>query len=114
MRIDGCNLIFAHHLRLLVRSQHERDVGTVDIGIEQSDSMTHLAERDGEIHGKRRFADPALARPDGDNGVDARKRLRSRLLLTRMMGVSAHVEIIREATYMDCRGQKFDCRGGIG
>jgi hypothetical protein len=58
--------------------------------------VAHLAESDGQIDRERGLADSALAGTDGDDGVDAGQRLWSGLLLAWRMGMSAHLEIIRE------------------
>jgi hypothetical protein len=50
MRIDGRDLIFAHDLGLLVGTQHERDVRTIDVAVEQSNFVAHLAKSDCQIN----------------------------------------------------------------
>ena len=50
VRIDRRNLIFAHYLRLLVRSQHERNVRPIDIAVEQSHFVPHLAQGNRQVH----------------------------------------------------------------
>ena len=72
MRVDGRDLVFAHHFGLLVGAQHQRDVRTVNVAVEQSHFVAHLAEGDRQIDGERGLADSALAGTDGDDGVDAR------------------------------------------
>src|SRR5271154_3258523 len=96
MRINRRNLVFTHHFRLFIGAEHEWDVGTIDIAVEQSYFVTHLSQSDGQIDGKSRLADSALTGTDGDNGIDTRKRLRRGLLLAGMMGMSTHALIIRE------------------
>ena len=49
VRVDGYNLALAHHFRLLVGAEHERDVRPVDISVEQSYLVAHLREGDGQI-----------------------------------------------------------------
>ena len=50
-------------------AQHQRDVGPVHVGIEQSDFVAHARQRDGQVNGQRGFADAALARAHGDDAV---------------------------------------------
>src|ERR1017187_8153573 len=69
MRVDGRELAFAYHLGLLVGAEHERDVGPVDVAVEQSNFVAHLTEGDCQIDRERGLADSALAGTDGDDGV---------------------------------------------
>src|ERR1035438_4524206 len=91
MRVDGRNVIFAHHLGLLVGAEHQRNIGTVDVSIEQADPVTHLAERERQVNGKRGLANSTFAGTNGDDGIDAGQGLRAGLLLAGIMGMSAHV-----------------------
>src|SRR5271163_5068697 len=47
VRVDGGNLIFAHHFRLLVGAEHQRNVWSVDVAVEQPYFVTHPAKSDG-------------------------------------------------------------------
>ncbi len=78
-RFDRLDAVFADHARLRVHAQHQRDVGAVDIGVEQADFVSHLGEGNGQIHRQRGLADASLARTDGDDGVDPGQRLRALL-----------------------------------
>ncbi len=57
----GLDLIVGEHARLARGAQHERDVGAVDVGVDEAGAMAELRERDGEIDGERGFADAALS-----------------------------------------------------
>ena len=81
--LDRFNAVLANHARLVAHAQHQRDIGAVDVGVEQPDFVPHLDQRDGEVDRERGLADTALARTDGDDGVHARQRLRT--LLRRAM-----------------------------
>ena len=81
-RLDA---VFADHLRLTAHAQHQRDVRPVDIGVEQADLVSHLGERDGQVHRQRSFAHAALARTHGNDGIDSRQRLRPRRGLPGLM-----------------------------
>ena len=95
VRVDGRDSTFVLHLGLLVGAEHERNVGTVNIGVEQADAETHFAEGESEIDGQRGFTDSTFAGADGDDGFDAGQGLRGRWLLARM-GVSAHEVLFSE------------------
>ena len=58
---------------LLGRAHHERDVGAVDVGVDEADALAELRERDGEVDGEGGFADAAFAGTDGDDGFDSGK-----------------------------------------
>ena len=92
---DGDDLAFALNFGLLAGAEHERDVRAIDVSVEQADAVAHLAERESEIDGQRGFADSTFAGADGDDGTDARERLRGGHLLAGM-GMRAHRLIIRE------------------
>jgi hypothetical protein len=61
-------------MRGLRSAHHERDVGAVDVGVDEADAMAELSERDGEVDGEGGFADAALAGSDGNDGFDSGKR----------------------------------------
>jgi len=96
MRIDGCDLAFALHFGCSLvpsmsgtfgRRRRRRAVLLV----------AHLAESDGQIDRERGLADSALAEPTAMMALTPAK-LWSGLLLAWRMGMSAHLEIIREGT----------------
>ena len=64
-------------------AHHERDVGTVDIGIEKASAMAEFCERDGEIDGDRTFTYTAFAGTHGDDVLNAGNR-QLRLLAARL------------------------------
>jgi hypothetical protein len=70
------------------------NVGAVDVGVEQPNFVADAGERNGEIDGERGFADAAFARADGDDAVDAGKRLRSGRLLAGHVRMRAHVRVV--------------------
>jgi hypothetical protein len=104
-------MIFAHHLGLLVRAEHKRNVGTVDVSIEQADAVAHLAERERQVDGKRGFANSTFAGTNGDDGVNAGQGLRAGLLLAGMMGMSAHMVLFQSGRGS---GRRFDYTGRAG
>ena len=61
-------------LRPLRHPHHARLRGTVDVGIQQADPPPLARQRHREVRGDGGLADPALARADGDDAVDARHR----------------------------------------
>src|SRR5215831_10573418 len=82
---ERLNAVLSDHPRLRVHPQHERDVGAVNIGIEQADFVAHLGDRDGQIYRQRGLADTPLARADCDDGVHPWQRLRTLLYGTMRM-----------------------------
>ena len=63
-------------LGAIAGAQHQRNVGAVDVGVEQADFVAHARQRDGQIYRERGFADAAFTGANGDDAVDAGKRLR--------------------------------------
>ncbi len=70
----GLDLVVGEDAGLLRSAHHERDVGAVDVGVDEADAMAELSERDGEVDGEGGFADAALAGSDGDDGFDSGER----------------------------------------
>jgi len=62
------------HLRLPVDAHHARHRGPVDIRVEDADRLAEAGQRQRQIDRRRRLADAALARGDGDDRADARQR----------------------------------------
>ncbi len=60
-------------------AEHERQVGPVDVGVDDSDVGAGLGERQGEIHGDGGLADAALARRHGDRVLDLGNHVRGAL-----------------------------------
>src|SRR5438132_1353764 len=67
----------------------QSNVRPVDIGVEEPDFVSHFGQDDREVDGESGLADSAFAGAHRDNGVHARKRLRTRRLLTGVMRMSA-------------------------
>src|SRR6267142_840852 len=86
----GLDAIVPQYFRLLAQSQHQRNVRSVDISIEETDSVPHPREDDRQVNGQSGLADASLPRNNGDDGVYGRKRLRTGRLLPGMMGMSNH------------------------
>src|SRR5262249_18382440 len=59
--------------RLLGRSEHNRDIRAVDVGIEKADFRAQSLESNGQVDGDGGLPYPALAAGDGDEILDARK-----------------------------------------
>jgi hypothetical protein len=74
----GLDLVVGQDFGLAIGTEHERDVGTVDIGVNEADTLAELGEGDGEVDGNGGFADAALAGADGDDVADAGERCGSR------------------------------------
>jgi hypothetical protein len=84
MNSQRLDAIVPQDFRLFARSKHQRDVWTVDIGVEEADSMSHFGEDERQVDGQCGLADSALTGTNGNDGVDAGERLRSGLLLAGM------------------------------
>src|SRR6516225_5040685 len=69
------NVVFADNARGHSGSQHQRNVGAIDVGIEEPDLVTQARQRNGQVHCQSGFADAALARAHSDDAVDSWKRL---------------------------------------
>ena len=89
---QGLDTIVPQDFRLFARSKHQRDVRTVDIGVEEAYAMAQLGKDDRQVNGQSGLADSSLAGPDGDDGIDTGERLRSGLLLARV-GMSAQLSL---------------------
>src|SRR5882762_5146057 len=57
---------------MLGTNEHKRDVGPVDVAVEQSNFVAHLAKSDCEIDRESRLADSSFAGTNRDDSVDAR------------------------------------------
>ncbi len=60
-------LVILEHPGLLADAHHERDIGSVDVCIDQTDAEAHLGQRSGQVHGERGFAHSTFAGTDGDD-----------------------------------------------
>jgi hypothetical protein len=77
MNVEGLNTVFTQHPRLRARAQHQRHIGTINVGVKEPCFVAELGKSEGEIHGQRGFADASLAGTDGDDGVNSRQGLRA-------------------------------------
>src|SRR6266850_3583571 len=91
----GLDAIVPQYFRLLAQSQHQRNVRSVDVGIEETDFVPHPREDDRQINSQSGLADSPLAGADGDDGVNAREWLRTGRLLAGLMGMSAQITSFR-------------------
>src|SRR5581483_7822467 len=55
-------------------AHHQRNVGTVNVGVHQSDFATHAREGDGEVHRDGGLADSAFTRSDRYQILHSRDR----------------------------------------
>ncbi len=77
-RLQRLDAVFPNRLRLPAHAQHQRDVRPVHIGVEQANFVSHLRQRDRQVHRQRGLAHAALARTHGNDGIDSGQRLRPR------------------------------------
>ena len=61
MRLSGADF------GLLGGAHHERNVGAVDVGVDEAHALAEPRERDGQVDGDGGFAHSALAGTDGDD-----------------------------------------------
>ena len=79
---ERLNAVVAEHLGLRADAQHQRHVGTVNVGVEQTDFVSQLGQHDGKIDGERGLSHAAFARTDGNDSAHTGQGLRGwRLLL---------------------------------
>ena len=67
----GSMRLSALTVRLLGRAHHERDVGSIDVGVYEADALAEARKRDGQVDSNGGFAHPALAGTNGDDFRDA-------------------------------------------
>jgi hypothetical protein len=65
-----------------IRAEHKRNVGAVNIGIEQTRLEPELRQRQGKVHGERGFSHASFAGTDGYDRIHARQGLWPRLWLS--------------------------------
>ena len=53
-------------------AHHQREIGTVDVRVEQTDALFPLGQREGEVEAHCRLPDAALAADDGDDPAGRR------------------------------------------
>ena len=75
--LGGNDHVAFGQLGLAACAQHQRNVGPIDVGIEQSDLEAKASQGQRKIDGERGFADSTLAGTDCDDGVNAGNSLRS-------------------------------------
>ena len=66
-RSNGRDLAVGGRRGTPVDAEHERDIGTGDVGVEEADRRPGPGERDGKVDRDRALADAALARRHGDD-----------------------------------------------
>jgi hypothetical protein len=68
------NDLLAVGRQLRVDAEHQRDIRTVDVAVEEPDAAPALRQRQCQVHSDRGLADAALSGADGDDVLDARQR----------------------------------------
>jgi len=74
VRDVGLDLIVGQDGGLAGGAEHEGDIGSVDVGVNEAGAMAEFGEGDGEVDGEGGFADAAFAGSDGNDGFDAGER----------------------------------------
>jgi hypothetical protein len=70
------DLVVLEHARLLTDAHHERNIGSVDVGVDEADAKAQLDQRGSQVDRERSLAHSAFARTDGDDVRYSRKGLR--------------------------------------
>jgi len=81
MRFERLNAVVAKNFGLRVQAQHERDVGPVNVGVEQSHFVSQLGQDDGEIDCESGLPYTAFAGTYGDDCAYTGQGLRGWWLL---------------------------------
>ena len=71
VRQIGFDAVAGADLGLLGRAHHERNIGAVDVGVDEADALSEPGEGNGQVDGDGGFADAALAGTDCDDLGDA-------------------------------------------
>ena len=74
-------------------SQHQRNIGAIDIGVEQSDFVAHTRQRNSQIDGERGLTYATFPGSDCNDAVNSGKRLRRRRSLPGHVRMRAHVSL---------------------
>jgi hypothetical protein len=89
------------------QTEHDGNVWTVDVSVEDADAAAALGKRERKVHGYGRFADAPLARAHRDDVLDARQRRTSGLGSRYRTDVRRHPHVDGG----DARKRAHRCRG---
>jgi hypothetical protein len=102
--LDRFNAIVSEHLGLHTRAEHKRDVGAINVSIEQTNFVPQFGQGERQIHGQGSLSHSSLAGTYSDNRFDARKRLRP---LGRLTGTRRHRSIQDITFQMDAGMENY-------
>ena len=113
------NQLLVLDLRRPSESEHHRDVGAVDVGVQHADLGAVLRQADGEVGGDGALADAALAAGDGDDVLDGHVQLAGDAAVAAHIGVEAHGHVLHaghqlhggDALFLDLPAQRAGGRG---
>src|SRR5262249_32643900 len=74
--------ILSNHLRRRIRPQHQRNIRTINVTIEEADLVSWSGKGDGKAHSYRGLPYSALARTNDNTRIYTGQRLRNGHLLT--------------------------------
>src|SRR5512138_2105635 len=117
MTLEGNDLLFTLRTRdpwPTFFTEHERDVGSVDVGVQQTDAQAPVRESSREVHRDRGLADAALARADGHNVVDVLRQLRIGLWCRYRMRLPLALLRLRRVRQLDVDLHLADATNGLG
>ena len=64
---QGLDLVVLEHPRLLADAHHERNVGSIDVRVDETDAKAHLDQCRGQIDSERGLAHSTFTRTDSDD-----------------------------------------------
>src|SRR5258708_24772509 len=76
MDLERFDAIFGQHTGLSAGSKHERNVRTVNISVKEPGLVAKFGQGRRKVHRQCGLTNASLARANGNNRVNARKRLR--------------------------------------
>ena len=72
VRFERLNAVVGENFRLRVEAQHQRHVGTIHIGIKQTDFVSELGQDNRKIDSERGLSHAAFAGTNGDDSAHTR------------------------------------------
>src|SRR5258708_27006881 len=76
MDLERFDAIFGQHTGLSAGSKHERNVRTVNISVKEPGLVAKFGQGQRQVHRQCGLTNASLARANGNNRVNSRKRLR--------------------------------------
>src|SRR5689334_3279043 len=87
MHIQRLNAVIAKDSGMRICAEHQRDIRTVHVSVEQTGFVAELRQSQRKVHGESGFAHASLTRTNGHDGVNSWNRLGCR----RLSGTRRHL-----------------------